>query len=158
LIAFVPPKSERAKREIPLPGFAFARLRQHKSDQARRRLSLGTAWVDLDLACERGDGSPSDPNSFSHAFRQDRQGRGYPVPVTRLPTRSADGLARLGVPSFVTSKVLGHASPAFTAFVYQHADEEMVARALAGLAGGDHAIRPASVTQGDVKPARRESP
>ena len=37
-------------------------------------------------------------------------------------------MARSGAPAYVTSKVLGHASAAFTASVYQHADDEAVER------------------------------
>jgi integrase len=33
----------------------------------------------------------------------------------------------------VIAKIAGHASPYFTAATYQHADDEMVDRALAGL-------------------------
>jgi len=45
----------------------------------------------------------------------------------------ATALAKAGTPAYVTSKVLGHSSVHFTANVYQHADEETVDRALAGL-------------------------
>jgi integrase len=45
----------------------------------------------------------------------------------------ATALAKAGTPAYVTSKVLGHSSVHFTANVYQHADEETIDRALAGL-------------------------
>jgi integrase len=45
----------------------------------------------------------------------------------------ATALAKAGTPAYVTSKVLGHSSVHFTANTYQHADEETVDRALAGL-------------------------
>src|SRR5262245_17614543 len=67
-LAFVPPKTDRAKREIPLPAFAVERLRAHKAEQGRRRLSLGSTWSDIDLVCERGDGGPLDPDGFTHGF------------------------------------------------------------------------------------------
>src|SRR5207244_3076037 len=67
-LAFVPPKTERARREIPLPGFAVERLRRHKRSQLERRIRLGAAWHELDLVSERGDGAPLDPDAFSHGF------------------------------------------------------------------------------------------
>jgi integrase len=45
----------------------------------------------------------------------------------------ATALAKAGTPAYVTARVLGHASPYFTAATYQHADDEQVDRALAGL-------------------------
>jgi integrase len=42
-------------------------------------------------------------------------------------------LAKAGTPAYVTSKLAGHSSVSFTADVYQHADEESIGRALAGL-------------------------
>jgi integrase len=62
-LVFERPKTDRARREIPLPAFAVERLRAHKADQARRRLALGVGWTDLDLVCERGDGLRSSPTA-----------------------------------------------------------------------------------------------
>ena len=133
-LAFVPPKTERAKREIPVPAFALERLRAHKTDQARRRLALGAAWHDLDLLCERGDGAPFDPSSFTHGFKRVAKAAGLErVRLHDLRHGVATALAKQGTPAYVTSKVLGHSSVHFTANVYTHADEETVDRALAGL-------------------------
>jgi integrase len=133
-LTFVPPKTDRAVREIPLPAFAVERLRQHRKDQAARRLRLGEAWDDRDLVCERGDGHPLDPDAFTHGFARLTKGAGLDgVRLHDLRHGVATVMAAKGVPPYVTSKVLGHASAAFTASVYQHADEESVERALAGL-------------------------
>jgi integrase len=133
-LAFVPPKTDRARREIPLPAFAVERLRAHKTDQARRRLMLGVEWSDHDLVCERGDGAPVDPDSFTHAFARIAKATGLEgVRLHDCRHGVATALAKQGVPAYVTSKVLGHSSVHFTANVYQHADEETVDRALAGL-------------------------
>jgi integrase len=47
-LTFTAPKTGKSAREIPIPGFAVARLRAHKAAQAQRRLHLGAAWTDLD--------------------------------------------------------------------------------------------------------------
>src|SRR5262249_17036899 len=133
-LRFVPPKTERAQREIPLPAFAIERLRAQRSDQAKRRLALGSEWVDFDLVSESGVGRPLDPDAFTHGFA--RIARSIDLHGMRLHDLRhgvATVMAAEGVPAYVTSKVLGHASAAFTASVYQHADEESVERALAGL-------------------------
>jgi len=133
-LGFTPPKTERARREIPLPGFAVERLRRHRAEQAQRRLALGTGWQDLDLVCERGDGAPFDPSSFTHGFARIAKAVGIEgVRLHDLRHGVATALAKAGTPAYVTSKVLGHSSVHFTANTYTHADEETVDRALAGL-------------------------
>ncbi|HMF83593.1 MAG TPA: site-specific integrase [Acidimicrobiia bacterium] len=133
-LAFVPPKTDRAKREIPLPAFAVERLRAHKAEQGRRRLSLGSVWSDIDLVCERGDGGPLDPDGFTHGFARIAKAAGLDgVRLHDCRHGVATALAKAGTPAYVTSMVLGHSSVHFTANTYQHADEETVDRALAGL-------------------------
>jgi integrase len=133
-LAFVPPKTDKARREIPLPAFAVERLRTYKTDQARRRLMLGAGWSDLDLVCERGDGGPLDPDGFTHGFARIAKSVGMgDVRLHDCRHGVATALAKAGTPAYVTSKVLGHSSVHFTANVYQHADDETIDPALAGL-------------------------
>jgi integrase len=126
-LVFTPPKTAHAVREIPLPAFAVARLRAHKAAQAQRRLQLGTGWHDEDLVCERGDGAPCDPDSFSHGFSRIAKTAGLEdVRLHDCRHAFATAMAKAGNPAFVTAAMLGHASPAFTASVYQHADVGML--------------------------------
>jgi integrase len=135
-LVFTPPKTERSRREVPLPAFALERLRSHRTAQVERRLALGLGWHDLDLVCERGNGAPCDPDSFSHGAVRIAKAAGLDgVRLHDLRHGVATALAKAGTPAYVTSKVLGHSSVHFTANVYQHADEETVDRALAGLEG-----------------------
>jgi hypothetical protein len=71
-------KTKTAERTVPLPVFAVAKLRAHRREQAARRLALGSDWRDLDLVCERGDGQPMDPDSFSAGFRRIAENAGLP--------------------------------------------------------------------------------
>jgi Phage integrase family len=133
LARFTALKSERALREIPIPAFAVERLRRHKAAQNERRLQIGTGWHDLDLVCARGDGLPFDPDAFSHGFARIARSVGLAgVRLHDLRHAVATMLAK-STPAYVTSKLLGHSSVHFTANTYQHADEESVERALAGL-------------------------
>ncbi len=131
-LAFTPPKTRQARRSVPLTALAVALLRQHRTEQSRRRLALGGAWHDLDLVCERGDGRPIDPSTFTHAFR--RIARSVGLEGMRLHDCRhgvATVSARGGALAFMTSRALGHASTSFTSTTYQHADDADVDRAFA---------------------------
>jgi integrase len=133
-LVFVPPKTGRSRRTIPLPNFALARLRQHRADQSRRRLMLGRAWCDLDLVCEAGDGHPLEPDSFSKGAGRIAAKIGlHGMRLHDVRHGVATVLARSGLAPFETSELLGHASPAFTMSVYQHADAESLERARRGV-------------------------
>lgn len=132
---FAAPKTKSAVRTVPLPAFAVERLKTHKAAQNGRRLALGADWHDLDLVCEHGDGSPITPGAFTHGFGRiaERAGLGD-VRLHDLRHGVATALAKSGASPLATSRMLGHASVAFTQAVYQHADDEMVEWAAQGLA------------------------
>jgi integrase len=133
-LGFAPTKTERARRQIPLPGFVVDRLRRLRVEQAERRLKLGEGWHDWDLVCERGDGLPLDPMSYTHAFGRIAKSVGLEkVRLHDCRHAVATMLAKSGTPGVVTSAVMGHSSVAFTLSVYTHVDEEQVERAAAGL-------------------------
>jgi integrase len=75
-----------------------------------------------------------DPDAFTHGFSRIAKTAGLEgVRLHDLRHGVATVMAKRGVPPYVTSKVLGHASAAFTASVYQHADDESVERAGRGI-------------------------
>jgi integrase len=130
-IAFTSLKTRRARRVIQLPAFALERIRSHRREQLERRTLLGARWRDpLDdqgtpvaLVCERGDGFFLHPDSFTHAFKRFGREAGLHPSMRLHDVRHAVAteLGRQGVHGVVVSAVLGHASPAFTIAVYQHA-------------------------------------
>lgn len=118
---YVSPKTDRSRRTISLPASVVTRLRQHRKEQAERRLLLGAAWRDTDLVCDRGDGEHLDPDGLTNAFG--RYARAAKVPRTRLHDLRhsfATTLLSAGVHPKVVSEALGHASVAFTMDTYQH--------------------------------------
>ncbi|MGH2699381.1 MAG: tyrosine-type recombinase/integrase [Actinomycetota bacterium] len=142
-IAFTPLKTKRARRLVQLPAFALDRIRSHRRQQLERRTVLGARWQDppdeegapVALVCERGDGSFLHPDSFTHAFKRYARLAGL-HPSTRLHDvrhAVATELGRQGVHGVIVSAVLGHASPAFTVAVYQHAWQEGPYEAAAAL-------------------------
>lgn len=142
-LRFEPPKTDRARRTVALPPFTAAELRRHRREQAERRLLLGSAWRELDLVADRGDGGPLDPESFTHAFARLARRAGLPAGVRLHDLRHsyATEPLRAGVHPKVVSEALGHASPAFTMTVYQHVlpsmGEQAAAAIEAALGGSD---------------------
>ena len=148
-LVFTAPKTDRARRQLSLPPFAVEQLRQHRAAQTARRLRLGAGWVDLNLVCDRGDGGPLHPDSFSRAFKRLAKAAGI-SPKARLHERatpSATALLTQGVHPAITSAALGHASPAFTMATYQHVVDvmsEVAAAALEAVLGAGRAEQPRS--------------
>jgi integrase len=130
-VVFTPLKTKRSNRLIHLPTFALERIRRHCDEQLEGRRTLGALWRDpldelgrpIALVCDRGDGLPLYPDSFTSAFKRlARKARMHPA--TRLHDvrhAVATELARRGVHAVIVFAVLGHANPAFTVAVYQHA-------------------------------------
>jgi integrase len=142
-VAFTPLKTRRSHRVVQLPPFALEQIRRHRREQLERRAASGRAWHDLldelgqpvALVCDRGDGFFLYPDSFTHAFKRLARHAGM-HPSTRLHDvrhAVATELGRRGVHPVIVSAVLGHASPAFTVAVYQHAWQEGPTEAAAAL-------------------------
>lgn len=128
-LAFGEPKSDTSRRTVSIPAFVVAALRRHHSEQAKRRLLLGEAWVDEDLVVDDGTGAPWHPDRLTAAFR--RLARQVGVPATLHGLRRTYGSLSLkaGVPLKVVSEQLGHASIAITADIYTDVYPELRADA-----------------------------
>jgi len=150
-VEFTALKTKRSRRVVQLPAFALERIRRHRREQLKQRTTLGPRWRDpvdelgrpVALVCERGDGFFIYPDSFTSAFKRLARQAGL-HPATRLHDvrhAVATELGRRGVHPVIVSAVLGHASPAFTMAVYQHAWQDGTAEAAAAL---EAALRPAA--------------
>lgn len=97
-------------------------------------LLLGPAWHDLDLAVDRGDGQPLDPDTFTHQFERIAARAGI-VGANLHSLRHAYATTMLvsGVHPKVVSEALGHANVAFTMSVYQHVLPTMGEQAAAAI-------------------------
>ncbi len=96
---------------------------------------MGSAWADCDLVCERGDGHPLHPDSFTKAFKRLAKSAHLPAGTRLHDVRHgvATALLEQGVHPGIASAVLGHASPAFTLSVYSHVLDGMTDRAASAL-------------------------
>jgi len=121
-LVFLPTKTDNSARTLELGSNLIERLRRHRSDQAQRRLSLGADWIDLELVCERGDGAPLHPDSFSKAFVRIAKRVGLSDRVRLHDVRHGVATAMLarGVDMKLASAVLGHSSANFTRDQYAH--------------------------------------
>ena len=130
-LVYAPPKTARGVRSIPIPESVVERLRQHRVDQARRLLALGIRVGDEHPVADRGDGTPLDPSTFTHAASRVAARAGLEgVRLHDLRHAVATLLAATGSSAAVTSKMLGHASVAFTLQTYTHPDDDELDRAV----------------------------
>ena len=131
-LVYASPKTPRAVRSIPIPGWMTEALRRHRAEQAQRLLALGIRVGDQHPVADRGDGEPLDPSTFTHAVSRIATAAGLEgVRLHDLRHAVATILAATGSSPAITSKILGHASVAFTLQTYTHPDEEELDRAAA---------------------------
>ena len=131
------PKTSRSRRELALAAFVLPLLRAHRDAQRLRFEQLGRQHTDAELICDRGDGQPIDPSTFSHAFKRLAKQAGIPVGARLHDARHAVATALLErqVHPAIASAMLGHASESFTMATYQHVTPRMTEAAAAVLDG-----------------------
>jgi integrase len=141
------PKSEQSVRTIALYPDVIARLRQHRAEQAERLLGLGHRVTSGDYVCDRGDGQPIEPNTYTHAASRIAERAGAPgVRLHDLRHGAITVAIKAGVPADVVSRFAGHSSVAFTLQTYTHrnADELAEVATALGTALGYSPSAPAS--------------
>jgi integrase len=129
-LTFEEPKTDRSRRGVSLPGFVIVALKQHRKEQAERRLLLGEAWADHNLVLDRGDGNPWRPNNLSQSFATFAEKVGYPaVRLHDLRHGHATLMLWKGVHPKVVSERLGHSSIGITLDTYSHVIPSLQAEA-----------------------------
>ena len=132
-VVFVPPKTHRSRRTVSLPGFVIHALRKHKKEQSERRLVVGSAWHDLDLVIERGDGLPVRTSSLSGRFADRMKKEDIRLTFHGLRHGHASLMLAAGVHLKVVSERLGHSTIGITADLYTHVADEVHEAAAASL-------------------------
>lgn len=128
------PKTERARRTVPLPASVVPMLRRVRTEQAERRLLCGPAWSDEGYVFDGGNGQPLDPDALTHAFERARSRAGIEgVRLHDLRHGWATTAMGNGTNPRVISDVLGHANVAFTMMVYSHPNAEASRAAMAAV-------------------------
>ena len=133
-LAFVEPKTARARRTVVLSQRAVAALRRHRARQVEQRLFAGPAWRDLGLVFCTATGGPLDPSHQTATFKLalTRAGLGS-VRFHDLRHTAATLLLAQGVHPKVVSEMLGHATIALTLDTYSHLVPVLHAQAAAAM-------------------------
>src|SRR6516164_1201660 len=116
------PKTAKSRRPIPLDALTTAALRSWHARQSGEKLVMGGKWGNVDdLVFVWPDGTPPNPEAFTHHFKQLVARAGLP-PLTPKGLRHSMATAGLvaGVSIKVMSERLGHSSIRITGDVYSH--------------------------------------
>lgn len=123
-ITFTAPKTERAKRDIPLPPPLVAELKAHRKAQNAERLHAGDQWQDHDLVFTTVTGTPIDPSRDRKRWKallEDAGVKHYKLHAARHTAATA--MLLNGIDSRVVMEIMGW-SQISTAARYQHAVSE----------------------------------
>lgn len=137
-----PPKTEHARRRLPIAAALVAELRAYRAWQEERAAHYGgrhftSGWVFVNA---RGD--RLSPHTLRGQWRAAVRRAGLPhIRMHDLRHAAATRMLEAGVPLKVVSEYLGHSTIAVTANTYQHVTEEAARRAAEALDGVLPAVR-----------------
>ena len=110
-LQFLPPKTRRSRRTVPLPSLCVDALREHRARQDKERVESLHPWPDLGLVFVTTVGTPIDPNNFSRTFARWCREAGVPaVRLHDLRHTCVSMLLTLGVNPRVVMEIVGHAA------------------------------------------------
>ena len=126
---FLPPKSKRSRRILPLPDPVIRALHAHRRRQLEERLLAGPAWEGGDwdeLVFADEIGRPLSGFHVTKRFQKLLAAAGLPeLRYHDLRHGAATLMAALGVPPRVAMEVLGHAQSSTTMEIYTHVAPEL---------------------------------
>jgi len=125
-----PPKSEKGRRTIPLPGDVTAELRKLKKNQAGLKLMLGQAYQDQGYVFAWPDGRMVNPSYLSRRFKKlIREAGREDISFHGLRHSYASALLAAGEHPKVVQELLGHATVSMTLDLYSHVAPDLKERA-----------------------------
>ena len=120
-LRFKPPKTERSRRQVPLPSIASDILREHRKKQTEERLRLGLAYQNNDLVFPSPDGTTMAPDAFSTNFAAFIRRSGLKhIRLQDLRHTHATQLLQQGINPKIIGERLGHASITQALDTYSH--------------------------------------
>jgi integrase len=120
-LSFKEPKTQGGIRDITLPDIVVDTLREHRRQQAARRLPLGLGkMTDDTLVFARLDGGPASPRALTKEWRTAAVAIGVSVSFHALRHTHVSQLVDAGIDIVKISKRLGHANVSTTLDIYSH--------------------------------------
>ncbi|OAA21855.1 site-specific recombinase XerD [Frankia sp. EI5c] len=120
-LMFVPAKTERSHRRLPIPPKLMAILRRHRATQTAERTGLGDAWTETGLVFTSSIGTPLEPRNVNRRFDVLRRQAGLPwLRLHDLRHAFASMLFAEGVPARTVMELLGHSTIQLTMNTYTH--------------------------------------
>lgn len=120
-VEFVQPKTERARRVIPLPAFAVQALIRHRGRQAEERLMNADVWQNYNLVFTSSVGTPPEERNVRRSLDALLLGAGLPrLRFHDLRHSCATLLLSQGVDVRTIMETLGHSQIALTLNTYSH--------------------------------------
>jgi integrase len=115
-------KTQKSRRTLELPSYAAEALREHRTRQARERLTAGPAWKDHGLVFASQAGTPADASHVRRAFKAitRKAGLGENWTPRELRHSFVSIMSDNSVPIETIADLAGHASTAVTEEVYRH--------------------------------------
>ena len=110
------PKTEKARRSVKLPGFAYEALKKHCDSLNKNQGLMFTT----------SNGTPFSPRNFFRDFKESSSKAGLPeIRFHDLRHTTVSILIGMGVPPSVVQSIVGHTSPLLTLSVYTHMTTSM---------------------------------
>lgn len=120
-LQFVPPKSERSRRRVPLPAVASRALQDHRAQAEREASVRGLTVGPDDLVFTSTTGTPLEPRNVNRMFSELVRSAGLRhVRLHDLRHTCASLLLAQGVSPRVVIDTLGHSAIAVTMNTYGH--------------------------------------
>jgi integrase len=123
------PKTERRRRDLPMPPYVKAELQEEKKRQLKNQVLLGSSYHKSECVCRCCDGTVYHPMSYGYPMRQALKRTGLTLDENGKPHfkfhwlrhSCASLLLDRGVPLTVVSEILGHSNTQITAKAYARA-------------------------------------
>jgi integrase len=129
------PKTDRARRTVPLSPAVVAMLRRQRTEQKAQRLRAGDQWTDTGLVFTTELGTPVDPRNLLRVIEAAAKAAGVAgVGVHTLRHSAAVDWLEARVHIKAVADLLGHSSIAITGDVYGHTSDDTARAAVDGLA------------------------
>ena len=118
------PKTDRARRTVPLSPEMVAMLKRHRATQKEERLKAGNQWHHSDLVFVTEFGTPVEPRNLLRAIESASAKAGVEdVDVHTLRHSAAVAWLESGVHIKAVADLLGHSSVAVTGDIYGHSTD-----------------------------------